>query len=235
MRPRALYWTKKAPGPGSRGRVKPMKKNLIIALTAITSVAVGAGAFLSCQTKATASITNKANATVVVYLTFGADSVITGFPFCVSTGRLGCKFWLASGATQALPLGGKYLNATLSVNGPATCGMTKAELNLNNPAWFDIADISLVDGFSTKVKIEATDSAGKHVLGPVTTQGGNEKAFGVYPYGCDICVARSAPPCGIPVGKESCKTGPDQYHPDVPCQYQGTKKGGGSTVVVSFS
>jgi hypothetical protein len=211
-----------------------MKKHLIIGLTAAVSLAAGAGTYLACQSKATAVIANKTGAPVTVYLTFGADSVVTGFPFCTSTGRLGCKFPLANGATQALPLGGKYLNATLSVSGPVTCGMTKAELNLNNPAWYDIADISLVDGFSTKIGISATDAKGKHELGPVTSQSGNEKAFGVYPYGCDICVERQNPPCSIPKGKEGCKTGPDQYHPDVPCQYQGTTKGGGTAVVVTL-
>jgi hypothetical protein len=186
--------------------------------------------------KATASITNKTGAPVTVYVAFGADSVVTSFPFCTPTGRLNCTFPIASSGEQILPMGitGRYLNATFSVNGPVTCGVTKFELNLNNPSWFDIVDISLVDGFSTKIGISVKDSAGTHQLGPVVTQGGNEKVFGVYPYGCDICIARSSPPCGIPKGHEGCKTGPDQYHPDVPCQYQGTRKGGGSAVRVTL-
>jgi len=206
-------------------------------VTAVISVLLGATfvGIASCE-RATASIANKTGNAVMVYVAFGADSAVTSFPFCTPTGRLGCKFGLLNGDEQFLPLGitGRYLNATFSVSGPVTCGVTKFELNLNNPSWYDIVDISLVDGFSTKIGISAKDSAGTHALGPVTSQTDNEKAFGVYPYGCDICVARSSPPCGIPKGHEGCKTGPDQYHPDVPCQYQGTNKGGGSVVRVTL-
>jgi hypothetical protein len=51
--------------------------------------------------------------------------------------------------------------------------------------------------------------------------------------GCDICTARDNPPCGIAKGKEGCKAG-TQYKPDVPCQNQGKKMGGGSVVVVAL-
>ena len=70
-----------------------------------------------------------------------------------------------------------------------------------------------------------------HVLGPVRGPSGNEKNFGVYPLGCDICVRRDKPACGFVPGKAGCKSGPDPYHPDVPCQYQGVTMGGGSTAI----
>ena len=80
------------------------------------------------------------------------------------------------------------------------------------------------------------DRAGKHVLGPVTSPSGNEEAFGVFPDGCDVCVARLDPPCGFRKGKTGCKAGVDPYHPKVPCQYQApgpaSGKSGGSRVVV---
>jgi hypothetical protein len=208
-------------------------KRPLLVLTAIGSVLLGIIAY-DLSSMATATVTNKTGRAVMVYVAFGADSVVTSFPFCASTGRLGCRFPLGQGQTKALPIGQSYLNATLSIGGPVTCGSTKVELNLNNPAWYDIADVSLVDGFGAKVGVTAKDASGTRALGPVTTEQGNEKAFGVYPYGCDLCVRRGEPPCGIPAGREGCKTGPDQYHPDVPCQYQGTKKGGGSQVAVTW-
>jgi hypothetical protein len=212
--------------------MKRTKKNVAALLVALgASVALGV-AFKSCS-KASARIKNSTGAPVVVYVAFGADSVVKSFPFCSSTGRLGCKFPLIAGETQDLPLAGKYLNATLSVGGPVTCGITKVELNINNPAWYDIVDISLVDGFSNKMAVTAIDTAGTHDLS-VASQSGNEKAFGVYPYGCDLCVERSIPPCDIPKGRDGCKKGPDQYHPDVPCQYQGTTIGGGTSVTITI-
>lgn len=211
-----------------------MSRHTPIALVALFALAIPALIAIGLPQKASATFVNKTGRPVLVYVAFGADSAVTSFPFCTSTGRLGCRFPLGIDGTAELPLGGKYLNATFSVNGTVTCGMTKIELNLNNPAWYDIADISLVDGFSARVALVATDSSGTHELGPVVSATGNEKAFGVYPYGCDICVARSAPPCDIPKGREGCKAGPDQYHPAVPCQYQGTKKGGGSAVAVTL-
>lgn len=201
--------------------------------------AVGLGAFLAgaaivafLPTKAGATVVNKTGATAIVYVAFGADSAVKGWDFCHITGRLQCKFPIGNGENQTLPTAGKYLNATLSVGGPVTCKKTKVELNVNNPKWFDIIDISLVDGFDQKVSITAKDSAGTHELA-VKSASGNEKAFGVYPLGCDICVARQSPPCGMSPGADGCKLG-TQYKPDVPCQYQGTKMGGGTTATITL-
>jgi hypothetical protein len=139
---------------------------------------------------------------------------------------LNCNFPLAKGATQELPLAAQNLNATFSFFQPVTCATTKVELNVNNPEWYDVSDVSLVDGFNVPVRLQfgATD---------VTVQQatGNETKAGVYPNGCDICVARQNPPCGMQPGTDGCKAG-TQYDPDVPCQLQGSVMGGGSNRVV---
>jgi hypothetical protein len=71
------------------------------------------------------------------------------------------------------------------------------------------------------------------MAGPPAGASGNESVLGIFPYGCDICVARQAPPCGIPTGSDGCKTG-TQSNPAVPCQLQGAVKGGGGTLAVSL-
>jgi hypothetical protein len=173
----------------------------------------------------------------MVYINFGADSAIQAADwssFCSGSG-LNCNFSLTG--SQPLPNpDGAYLNMTLAFGTPVECGSTKAEVNINNPSWYDTLDVSLVDGYSNPIKIlytpPAADAAASTViLGPPNGQTGNEKVLGVFPYGCDICVARQNPPCGIPVGKDGCKSG-TQYNPDVPCQYQGAVKGGGGAVEV---
>lgn len=183
--------------------------------------------------KATASVDNTTANEVVVYVAFGADSAVKAVDwksFCTVDHALNCHFTLASKATQALPLAGKYLNATLSFTKPVSCNTTKAELNINNPKWYDIADVSLVDGYDNKIEI----TAGSTKLGPPVGAAGNEKIFGVYPLGCDICTCRQKPPCGMKPGCDGCKKG-TQYKPDVPCQYQGSVKGGGEAFVVIYS
>ncbi len=174
---------------------------------------------------ATLEIENDTAVATMVYVAFGADSAITTWPSCPVTSRLNCQMPLAAKTTVAVPLGGQYLNATFSFDGPVTCGATKAEANLNNPKWYDIADVSLVDGFSSPLVVKAGDR-----MLEALRKTGNEKAFGVYPLGCDICTARQNPPCGMSPTREGCKAGPDQYHPDVPCQFQGSVMGGGTAV-----
>ena len=168
-----------------------------------------------------------------VYVAFGADSVVlpSAWSFCTATSKLNCNFPLAAGAAQTTLLGGKYLNATVGFGGAIMCGTTKAELNLNNPKWYDIADVSLVDGFSNKIEIEVKGRDGLKKLGPPLGKTGNEAVFGLFPLGCDICTARQSPPCGMKPGKDGCKAG-TQYKPDVPCQYQGPVMGGGSAYKV---
>jgi len=185
---------------------------------------------------ATVEISNETAQDVTAFVSFGADSVVlpSAWPFCQAPTALTCQIPIKAHQKQPLPLAGKYLNATIGFGAPVSCGSTKAEINVNNPKWYDTADISLVDGFSTKLAITVADPSTKiaKTLGPVTSKTGNEKAFGVYPLGCDICVARQQPPCGQIPGRDGCKAGPDQYHPDVPCQFQGSVMGGGSQITI---
>lgn len=180
------------------------------------------------------SVHNAQTEATVVYVAFGSDSALKAddWSFCSGSG-LNCNFPLAATVTKALPNPeGKYLNATFSFGHPVGCGVTKAEVNLNNPDWYDIADVSLVDGYSDKIEISVTPTGqSAQTLGPPKGDSGNEKVYGLFPFGCDICVERQAPPCGISKGKQGCKTG-TQYNPDVPCQWQGPHKGGGGNATI---
>lgn len=182
----------------------------------------------------TLSVYNGSESSVTVYVAFGSDSVVlpASWSFCTGSG-LNCQFSMAERSTQVLPLSGNYLNATMAFGSPVGCGATKAELNVNNPNWYDTLDVSLVDGYSNNILIEVDDQGRRLVLGPPRGKTGNEKVFGVFPYGCDCCTKRLAPPCGIPPGGPGCKGG-SQYNPDVPCQWQGSVMGGGSRVKVSL-
>lgn len=188
--------------------------------------------------RTTVVVTNRKAAPVVVYVTFGSDSKVTAkdwSSFCAGSG-LACSFSLGATTSRPLPTNGAYLNATFAFGAPVGCGVTKGEVNVNNPAWFDTMDVSLVDGFNHKVGIVYTppasaDAGGAVALGPPLGAAGNEKVLGVYPFGCDVCVARQSPPCGIPVGKDGCKAG-TQSNPSPPCQVQGAVKGGGGAVEV---
>lgn len=189
-----------------------------VAAVGVVALVLGAGSavFLAGKAKppkalpakvgSTVTISNTTDADTTVYFAFGADSAVlpTDWAFCHATAKLNCSFSLKKGASQALPLGGKYLNATFAFGAPVNCGSTKGELNLNNPAWFDIADVSLVDGFSNKILIEVDGVK----LGPPAGAQGNEKVYGVYPMGCDICVARQKPPAGWPQERTAARAGP---------------------------
>ena len=178
-------------------------------------------------------VTNRTPSPTTVYASFGADSKVTTFPFCGDVG--GCSFNLAPSASQDLPTGGAYLNVTLSFDQAPSCNVTLGEINVSNPAWNqDTANISLVNGWSNDIEIDVGTGDAGIVLGPTKGPNGNESVFGVYPNGCDICVARQNPPCGMKPGKDGCKKGPDQYHPDVLCQWQGLKMGGGETIQVLY-
>lgn len=180
------------------------------------------------------AVSNTTNKDTVVFFSFGADSAVlpTAWPFCTSPNKLNCNFPLKAGASKVLPSAG-YLNVTVTFGAQVACGTTKAELNVNNPKWYDTADISLVDGYSNDVVIDFDDANGNKRLGPVISKSGNEKNFGVFPLGCDICVARQSPPCGIKPGSDGCKKG-TQFSPTVPCQYQGATMGGGANITVAL-
>lgn len=178
----------------------------------------------------TVTFRNKTSFEAGVFVAFGADSVIKAedWTFCKATSPLNCWFSVAANAELVLPSNG-YLNATLAVNQPVSCGSTKAEINVNHPGAYDVADISLVDGFNVKMSIDLNGV----ILGPPVGKEGNEKVFGVYPLGCDICTARQNPPCGMSPGANGCKSG-TQYKPDVPCQAQGSSLGGGGSVKIDL-
>jgi hypothetical protein len=81
-------------------------------------------------------------------------------PFCKVTGQLNCEFTLAANSSRDIPNPQvKYLNMALAFNAQVTCGSTKAEVLVNNPNWFDILDVSVVDGFNEKIQINLTPTA----------------------------------------------------------------------------
>ncbi len=197
------------------------------------------------RTTATVAVKNETAKNMVVLVTFGAPSSIIGWEFCKRVpGKTACTFVLNATSTKRLPLDGKTLNATFTFHdepfedeagSSPVCNTTQAEVNVNNPSWYDILDISLVNGYSHKVEILTVEPDGSSkLLGPVRSPNGNERAFGVYPLGCDGCTLRVRPPCGYTPGtKDGCKGG-TQYKPDVPCQYQGTVMGGGTQATITF-
>lgn len=168
----------------------------------------------------TAIVSNMTDAGATVNVSFGSDSVVqpSSWPFCGVDAGLTCTFPLAASSSQALPSGGQYLNVSIAFNGLVGCGSTIAEFTANSPKGYGTADVSLVNGWNADVQI----TVGGQTLGPATS-GDNSKVSGVFPYGCDICVARQLPPCGIDAGgcttpgSCGCKSG-TQYNPTVPCQ-----------------
>lgn len=178
-------------------------------------------------------IANQTTNDTTVYVSFGADSKITtkDWTFCKGRG-LTCNFPLKGSTSITMPNPrGVYTNATFAFGAPVGCGATKAEVNINNPTWYDTLDVSLVDGYSNNLQIRAAPTKGSPILlGPVMAKSGNAKLLGVFPYGCDICVARQNPPCGLAKGTRGCKAG-TQYNPKPPCQWQGSVKGGGQLAV----
>jgi len=210
-----------------------MKHLLIIALVFAGCVSPKAQPALKSTVALGTSTLAIANATakpVTANFAFGADSVFlpASLPNCATSSALNCALILPANSTQTIDLGGKYLNATLAFDLPVGCGATKAELNLNNPAWYDVADVSLVDGFNHDLQMQF----GGTLLGPTLGKNGNAALFGVFPLGCDICTARQNPSCGFAKGTDGCKAG-TQYAPVPPCQVQGTVKGGGTAVIVT--
>jgi hypothetical protein len=183
-------------------------------------------------------LSNTTDAGAVVNISVGSDSVVqpSAWAGCPDAG-LTCSLPLAASSSMALSTGGAYLNASIAFNGPVGCGSTIAEFTANNPNGYGTADLSLVNGFSNDVQIVIDGQK----LGP-TGPGNMSQVSGVFPNGCDICVARQSPPCGIsPCGSSpndggqtcGCKSG-GQYNPTVPCQITYQKADAGSLVTVSL-
>lgn len=186
-------------------------------------------------------IQNKTDKDSVAHFAFGADSTVRGWSFC-KTESSGCAAPILKHSSTELPLSGNYLNVTVSFDAPVGCGVTKAEINTNNPKWYSIADVSLVDGYSNRVQIsfqtnsisDAAPPADAAILGPPNGHHDNENVLGLFPYGCDICAGRSQPPCDIPLNNgKGCKAG-TQYNPKPVCQFQGSVMGGRETIRVQL-
>ena len=160
-------------------------------------------------------ITNRQGTQAQVYINFAADSVLkpADVPFCNVTGPLNCEFTLAANSSRDIPNPqAKYLNMALAFNAQVTCGSTKAEVLVNNPNWFDILDVSVVDGFNEKIQVNLTPTNGPTTqLGPPVGKLGKQKILGVFPFGCTICAGIK--PCGDAGGGE-CKSG-SESKPDV--------------------
>ena len=185
----------------------------------------------------TVIITNKQSKEAVVNISFGSDSAMKSAEladFCTSDGDLKCHFTLAEKSSRQIPNPTfRYLNFSMAANAQVGCGSTKAEITVNSPSWFDHADISLVDGFNEKMQITATSASSpndKTVLGPVKGKLGNQKVFGVYPYGCDVCAGIKVSNCGN-AGTGECKGG-TEYVPDVKCQYQMNSTDGTIEIII---
>jgi hypothetical protein len=168
----------------------------------------------------TLTVHNQTKKDTVVYVAFGANSVVlpASWPFCTASAKLNCSFKLGAELTQEMPLSGQYLNATFAFDASVGCGATKGEMNVNTSNASDTFDISLVDGFSNNMTIQIENGASKKLLGPLNGAKGNERLDGVFPLGCDLCVAQQVRSCSIVPA--TCKAG-TQYDPKPPCQYQG--------------
>ena len=182
----------------------------------------------------TVRLTNQQNAPAEAYINFAPDSVLkpSDLPFCKVTGPLNCHFTLAAHASQDVPNpGNKYLNMAVAFNAPVSCGSTKAEVVANNPNWYDVLDVSVVDGFNERIQMKVTPTDGTVTqLGPPVGKLGNQKVFGVFPYGCTICAGIKNAPCGD-AGAGECKVG-SESKPDVLCQYQMNEPKGTIEVVL---
>src|SRR5271170_4234746 len=150
---------------GSRAVVSPMggpmNKILLAALgSGAAFLVVGVGLSIKCVPPAPTpqgtgfTIANPSSGSITVSVAFGSDSVVgpSAWSGCPDSGLI-CQFTIPAQTNQAMPIAGQYLNATFTMqpigDGGVGCGTTKVELNINNPNWYDIVDLSLVDGYST--------------------------------------------------------------------------------------
>jgi hypothetical protein len=179
-------------------------------------------------------VSNTTSMGATVNISVGADSVVqpSTWAICNVDAGLTCSFTLDASSSRVLTTNGQYLNASITFNDLVGCGSTVAEFTANNPNGYGTADISLVNGVSNFIEIVVDDQ-----ILAAATDGGDTNALGVFPYGCDICVARQNPPCDIPSancmtpGSCGCKTG-TQYNPTVPCQITYQRADAGSILNV---
>jgi len=170
-------------------------------------------------------LVNNQSSAADVFINFASNSVINvtnlgGFCDSQSIGSLNCHHTLAANKSEDLPNPDfKYVNLALAFNHVVDCGATKAEVIANNPDWYDIMDVSVVDGFNNKIEIDATEHGKMPVkLGPPAGMTGNQQLFGVFPFACTQCAAILNAPCGSN-GAGECHAGIES-NPNPPCQYQ---------------
>ncbi len=153
---------------------KPLGLLLAIALTIAATTAVFANNAVWAQSlgqleqamdpkhKKIVLVNNQSSA-ADVFINFASNSVINvtnlgGFCDSQSIGSLNCHHTLAANKSEDLPNPDfKYVNLALAFNHVVDCGATKAEVIANNPDWYDIMDVSVVDGFNNKIEIDATE------------------------------------------------------------------------------
>ena len=121
--------------------------------------------------------------------------------FCDAEGKtpLNCRFKIDGHGSREIPNPQhKKLVMSLAFNAPVACGSTKAEITVNNPAFCDNADVSVVDGFNERIQIDVDGRPMGQVvkLGPPLGKLGNQQVFGVFPFACTICAGIVNPPCG---------------------------------------
>ena len=172
-------------------------------------------------------VKNMTNAIAQVNINFGADSKINKSnlgQLCnqrATTSNLNCGFDLGPKESKEIPNPSfQMMDFSLAFNKLIGCGSTKAELAVNMPGQ-DAFDVSVVDGFNEKIAMIFDNGQKQVKLGPPCGVTGNEKGYGVFPYGCDICAGRLSPQkaCGpYPPGNTGCKTG-TETNPGIICQY----------------
>jgi hypothetical protein len=112
--------------------------------------------------------------------------------------------------------------------GTAPCNLTQAEVfferQYGTQNYSTTYDVSLVNGFGGPVSV--TPNSGKAVT--VLTVNGAVDMPGAYPYACDLCTSRGAPPPCAPY-PTGCSTAPN------PPLCQWTQKPGISSMIVNFN
>jgi hypothetical protein len=112
--------------------------------------------------------------------------------------------------------------------GSAPCSLTQAEVffvrQAGTETYSTTYDVSLVNGWGGPVSI--TPNAGSPVT--VLTINGAVDTPGAYPYACDTCTSRTAPPACTPY-PSGCSTSPN------PPLCQWTEQPGITSAVVSFN
>jgi len=219
-----------------------MRKGFIVALFVLALVTMVA---LPASAEKTVFIKNDTNASVKVYISFGADSQVNmkNLNFCTFFNTeprgLNCGFDLPNKQQKQISQPGKILNMTVAFNKAPGCGVTLAEINANRPgAGADATNISVVDGFNEKIVVQYDHPSNKSLsfkIGPPCGLIGNEKVLGVFPHGCSICVTRKdVRQCGPypPVG-QGCHAGTEMdSKPKCQINFGANQKDGTVTLMI---